>query len=157
MRRDVVGHHVKLGFKRIACVSHLTIPDMTGPTPYLAGKTTDTRSSKSNQASRTHDCSYPLVSSISFPSSSPITLSLPSSHNTKLSHPSLSLHVMIMSSYWVQHLPSTASTEYSIHRRYSVFPSFSRLWVDRWMQLQLPVCPSTRSITTSQLSMRSHM
>jgi len=40
-----------------------------------------------------HICSYPPYL---FPSSSPIPLSLPSSQNTKLSHPSLSLHAMIM-------------------------------------------------------------
>ena len=36
--------------------------------------------------------------------------------NTNLSYPSLSLHVMIMSWHWAQHTPTTAYTEYSIHR-----------------------------------------
>jgi len=36
---------------------------------------------------------------------------LPSSQNRKSSHPSLSLHAMIMSWHWVQHPPSTASTQ----------------------------------------------
>jgi len=52
-----------------------------------------------------------LFSSLSFSSST-----LPSPKNTKLSHPSLSLHAMIKSSLWVQHSLSTAYTEYSIHR-----------------------------------------
>jgi len=38
----------------------------------------------------------------------------PSSQNTKLGHPSPSLHHMIMSWHRVQHTPSTAYTEYSI-------------------------------------------
>jgi len=55
-----------------------------------------------------------------------VSRTLPSSQNTKLSHPSLSLHAMIMSWHRVQayteysihreqHTPSTACTEYSIH------------------------------------------
>jgi len=95
MRGDEGNHHEKLGLERISCASQFTIT--AGTTPDPAGKNTDTRSSKPNQVSRTPDFSYPLVSSISFPSSSPISLSLPSSQNTKLSHPSLSLHAMIIS------------------------------------------------------------
>jgi len=97
MRRRWGNHHEKLGLVRISCVSQFTIPDTAGTTPDPGGKHTDTRSSKPNQASRTLDISYPLASSISFPFSSPISLSLPSSQNTKLSHSSLSLHGMIMS------------------------------------------------------------
>jgi len=48
-----------------------------------------------------------------------------SSHNTKLCHPSLSRHVMIMSWHRVYHTPITAYTEYSIHSRFFVFSSFS--------------------------------
>jgi len=78
------------------------------------------------------------------PSLSFSSATLPSLQNTKLSHPSLSLHVIIMSAYTeysihrVQHTPSTAYTEYSIHRvqhtpstaytkypRLFVFPSLS--------------------------------
>jgi len=40
----------------------------------------------------------------------------PSSQNTKFSHPSLSLHAVIMSWHRVQHTPSTAYTKCSIHR-----------------------------------------
>jgi len=45
------------------------------------------------------------------PSLSFSSTSQPSSQNTKLSHPSLSLHGMIMSWHRVQHTPSTASTK----------------------------------------------
>jgi len=97
MRGDGGNQHEKPGLRRISCASGFTIPDTAGTTSDPAGKITDTRSSKANQASRTADFSYPLVSSISSPSSSLISLSLPSSQNTQLSYPSLSLHAMIMS------------------------------------------------------------
>jgi hypothetical protein len=92
------GNHPKeLGLKRIPCASRFTIPDMAGTTYDPVGKNTNTRSSKPNQVSHTPDFSYSLASSILFTSSSPISLSLPSSQNMNLSHPSLSLHAMIMS------------------------------------------------------------
>jgi len=94
---DGGNHHEKLGLVRISCGSQFTIPDTAGTTPDPGGKNTDTRSSKANEASGTTDISYPLVSSTLFPFSSPITLSLSSLQNSKLSHPSLSLHAMIMS------------------------------------------------------------
>ena len=97
MRRRWGNHHEKLGLVRISCASQFTIPDTAGTTPDPGGKNTDTRSSKPNQATCTPDISYPLVFSISFPYSFPIPLSVSSSQNTKLSHPSVSLHAMIMS------------------------------------------------------------
>jgi len=54
----------------------LTVPDTAGMSPDPAGNNTDMRSSEPNQASRTPDFSGPLVSSISFSSSSPICLFL---------------------------------------------------------------------------------
>jgi hypothetical protein len=63
MRQDRGNHHEKLGRKRISCASQLTIPDMPCTTPNPAGKNTNMKSSKPNQASRTPDFSYPLVSS----------------------------------------------------------------------------------------------
>jgi len=53
----------------------------------------------------------PISSHLSFSSST-----LPAPKNTKLSHPSLSLHETIKSQHRVQHTPSTAYTEYSIHQ-----------------------------------------
>jgi len=64
-----------------------------------------------------HIHSYPTYLShlhpISLASSS---TTLPSMQNTKLNHPSLSLHAMIMSWHRVQHTPSIAYTKYSIHQ-----------------------------------------
>ena len=62
MRGDGGNDHDKLGLKRIACASQCTIPDMAGTTPNPAGKHTDMRSSKTNDASCTltsHVSSYP--------------------------------------------------------------------------------------------------
>jgi hypothetical protein len=53
---------------------------------------------------------FVTTSSLSFLSSI-----LPSPQNIKLGHPTLSLHAMIKSWYWVQHTPSTVYTQCSIH------------------------------------------
>ena len=70
------------------------------------------------------------------------SITVPLSQNRKWSHSSLSLHVMMISWHLVQHTPSTAYTEYNIHRVQHtsstasiqdclfVFPSFSLLRVD---------------------------
>jgi len=85
-----------------------------------AGNNTDMKSFKLKQLYCTPDYLYPLISSISVPSSFSIFLSHPHhyhhSKNTKQSHPSLSLNAIIINWHWVQHTPSTAYTEYSIHR-----------------------------------------
>ena len=96
------GNHLeKLGLERISCAGQFTIPDMAGTSPDREGNHTDTSCSKPNEASCTADLSYLLISSISFPSSSPICHSrLQLYHpreNTKFSHPPLSLNAMIMS------------------------------------------------------------
>jgi len=116
----------ELGLKRISCVSQLTIPDMAGRSSNPAGMYTDTRASELTQASRTAEFSYLLVYSISFSSSSTISiflihistiitehkvkssLSISPCHDQDLT-PSTVLH-------WVQHTPSTAHCKYSIHR-----------------------------------------
>jgi len=125
------NHHEKLGRKRISCASQFTIPNMAGMTPDPACNYTDTWSSQPNLASRTPDFSYPLVSTTSFLSSSPISLFLV--HNsTIIAEPkvksSLSIlqchdHELIVSTAYakyrihrVQCTPSTAYTKYSIHR-----------------------------------------
>jgi len=51
---------------------------------------------------------------------------------------------------------SAAYTEYSIHLRLSVVPSFSRFRVDPWMYLQLPACLPTWSTAISQLATCHH-
>jgi len=131
MRGDGGNHHEKLGLKRISCASQFTIPDTAGMSTDPPCNYTDTRSSLPNQASRILDFSYPLVSSTLFSSSSPISLFLVHDSNivteykVKLSL-SISLchdHELTPSTAYteynihrVQHTPSTAYTEYSIHR-----------------------------------------
>jgi len=67
----------KLELVRISCASEFTIPYMGGSAQDLEGSNNNTMSPRLNQASRTGDCSYPVVSSISFLSSSPISLPYP--------------------------------------------------------------------------------
>jgi len=61
---------------------------------------------------------------------------LPSPKYTNLSHPSLSLHAIIMSYHRVQHTPSTASSQ----DRQSPAPSqfLIQLQVNQWIESQLP-------------------
>jgi len=114
MNGDGGNHDEKQGPKRIACASHLTIPDMAGIRPDPVSNYTDTRSSQPNQASRTPDFSYPLVSSILFSSSSPIFLffvqnsTIIAEHKVKSSLSTSPNHDHELSM-------SKAYTEYSIH------------------------------------------
>jgi hypothetical protein len=125
------NHHEKLGLKIISCVSQFTVPNMAGTSPDPASNYTDMRSSQPNPASRTPDYSYPLVSSPSFSSASPIShflvhnsiiivehkvkssLSISPCHDHELA-PSIVAYTEY-SIHRVQHTPSTAYTEYSIH------------------------------------------
>jgi len=117
------NHHEKLGLKRISSECQFTIPDTAGTSPDLACNITDTRSSQPNQASHTPDFSYPLVIT-SFQSSSPISLSLV--HNSTIIAEHKVKSSLFMSPCHDHELtPSTAYTEYSIHPRLFVFPSFS--------------------------------
>ena len=119
MRGDGTNYHEKLGLRRIFCASQFTILDTAGTSPNPVCNNPDTTSSQPYQASLTPVFSYLLVSSTSFSSSSrSLSLSsttLPSLHNTKLSHPSQSLYGMIMSWHRVQHTLCTAYTKYRIH------------------------------------------
>jgi len=125
MRGDVGNHHGKLGLTRISYASQFTIPNMAGMSPDPAHNITDTRSSNLNQASHTPYFSYPLVSSISFPSSSPISLFLVHNSTIIAEHKVASYLCMSQchdheltpscSIYWVQHTPSAAYTMCSIH------------------------------------------
>jgi hypothetical protein len=74
IRGDGGNHHEKLGHERISCASQLTIHDTAGTSLDPVGNLADTGFSKPNQASRTPDFPLPLVFSISFSSSSPISL-----------------------------------------------------------------------------------
>ena len=129
MRGDGGNHQERLGHKRISCASQFTMPNMAGMSPDPTCNFTDTRSSQHHQASRTPDFSYKLVSSTSFSLSSPSlsfsSTTLPLLQHTKLSHLSLSLHVMIMSLHRVQHIPSTSIHRVQAYTEYKHTPSTS--------------------------------
>jgi hypothetical protein len=126
-----VNHHKNLGLKRIVCVSQLTIPYTAGMTPDTTCNYPNTRSPQPNQACRTPEFSYPLVSSTLCSYSSPITLFLV--HNSNIivepkakSSLSISLchdHELTVSTVFAQYsihreqyTLNTAYSEYSIHR-----------------------------------------
>jgi len=91
-------HHYKLGLNRILCASQFTIPVTAGGTADPAGIHTDTRSSKPNLA--THTPCFLIFTRIIptfIPHLSFLSTTLSSLQKTKLSHPSQSLHAMIMS------------------------------------------------------------
>ena len=118
--RDGANHHVKLGLREFCVRVNLPSPIWQGRVP-IRRVITPIRGVPNpiRQAVRmiSHICSYPPhCSSLHPPSLSFLFTTLPSSLNTKLSHPSLSLHSMIMSWHRVQHSSSTTYTEYSIHR-----------------------------------------
>jgi len=108
------NHHETMGIKRISCDSQLTIPDMAGTSPDRACNYTHKRLLQPNQASRTWDFSYPLVSSTSFFSSSPISVFLV--HNSIIAEHKGKLSLSI--SPFPDHVlaPSIAYPEYSIHQ-----------------------------------------
>jgi hypothetical protein len=115
MRGDGGNHHEKLGLKRILCESQFTIPDTAGTTPDPACKYSNMTSSQPIQANRTPDLSYPLVSSTSYSSSSPISLFLV--HNTIIiAEHKVKSSLSISPCHDHELTPSIAYTEYSIHR-----------------------------------------
>jgi len=127
-RGDGTNHHEKLGHKTNLCASQLTIPDTAGTSPDPACNYTDRRTSQPNQASRTPDFSYLLISSTSFLSSSHISLflihisTIIAQHKVKSS--------LSISPWHDQELtPSTAYTEYSIHRVQHTLSTSLKDWV----------------------------
>jgi hypothetical protein len=115
MRGYEGNHHEKLGLKRIPCASQLTIPDTAGKSPDPVCHYTDTRPSQPNQASRTRDFSYPLVFSISFSSSSPISVFLV--HNsTIIAEHKVKSSLSISPCHDHELTPSKAYTEHCIQR-----------------------------------------
>jgi len=135
MRGDGGNHHEKLELERIACACQFTIPSMAGTSPNPACNYTDTRSCQPNQASHTPDFSYPLGSSTSFSSSSPISLFLIHNSTIIAEHKvksSLSIspchdHELTLSTAYTEYSIHRVQsyTEYSIHPRLFVCPSFS--------------------------------
>jgi len=121
MRGDGANHHEELGLKRILCVCLFTLPDTAGTSPDLACNNTDTRSFQPNEAGCTPDFSYPLVSSTSFSSWSPISLFLIHNSSIIIEHKVMSSvsrtpchdHELTPSTsiHRVQQTPSTAYTQ----------------------------------------------
>jgi len=110
MRGDGGNYHEKLEPKRMSCASQFsTIPNIAGISPNSAGNNTDTRSSKPNQTSCTPDFSYPIVSSILFPSSSPLSLIRPQLYHYCRTQSQVIPLYLSMSWLWV-------NTVYSIHQ-----------------------------------------
>ena len=71
---------------------------------------------------------------------------LPSPKNPRLSHPSLSLHAIIMSKHRVQHTPSTASSQ----DRQS--PAPSQFLISRWMLYSTLYIPTSTSKPMNRVS-----
>jgi len=123
---------------------NITIRNMAGTSPHTVRNNTYTRSSKPNQASRSDDFSYPLVSSVWFLSSSPISRSCPPLYHPRRTQSwiiPLNLCRLLSwvntkySIHQVQHTPSTAYTKYSFQPALSVFSWLSWLWGDPWMYI----------------------
>jgi hypothetical protein len=115
MRGYEGNHHEKLGLKTISCVSQMTIPETAGRNSDLVCNYTDTRSSQPTPASRTRDFSYPLVFSISFSSSFPVSLFLV--HNSTIIAEHKVKSSLSISPFHDQELTqSKAYTEHSIQR-----------------------------------------
>ena len=115
IRGDGGNHHEKWELKRIACASQFTIPDTAGMSHDPDCNNDNTRTSQPCQTSRTHDFSYPLVSSTSLSSSSLISLFL--IHNsTIIAEHKVQSSISISPCRDHELTPSTAYTEYSVHQ-----------------------------------------
>jgi len=156
------NYHMKLELMRILGAGHCTIPDMAGTSLDPVCKNTDTRSShpnqewnytdrrssQQNQASRTPDFSFSLISSELFPSSSRISLfllqnsTIVAEHKVKSSCSISPCHdyelTLCTNTHRVQHTPCTASTQdclSSLHsHNYELTPQ--RTFNLRWASLR---------------------
>jgi len=115
IRGDAGNRHEQLGLRRISCVTQFTIHDTAGTSPEPACKFIHSRSLQSNERSCAPDFSYPLVSSTSCSSSSPICLFLIHNSNIITEH---KVKLSLFITPWHDHelTPSTAYTEYCIHQ-----------------------------------------
>jgi len=103
------------GTKRILCPSQFTIPDTIGMTLIPKCNSTDTKFSEPNQESCTSDFSYPLESSTSLSSFSPISC-MRVHHSTIIAEQKVKSSLSISPLHHHAFALSTAYTEYSIHR-----------------------------------------
>ena len=115
MRSVGTNRHEKLRCEILSCASKCAIPDTACTSPDPACSTTGTRPPQPNQASCTLDISRPLVSSTAFSSSTPISDFLV--HNsTIIAEHKVKSSFCICPCHDHELTPSTAYTEYSIHR-----------------------------------------
>jgi len=118
--RDVGNHHEKLGLKRISGESQLYHPRYGREETRSTGYWHYYEVFHTQSGSLTPDFTYPLVSSISFPSSSPISLSLV--HNsTIIAQYKVESSLSMFPSHDHELILNTVYTKYSIHPRFSVF------------------------------------
>jgi len=115
-------------------------PDRAGYLPYW-GWWNDSHT-KFSEVPVSHDDFPHLFYSLSFFCSTP-----PSPKNTKLSHPSLSLHAMIMSYHQVQHTPSTALSHDP------QYPAHSQFLISRRMLLYSTLCNPTNFKLTKEYNL----
>jgi hypothetical protein len=109
------NNHEKLKRKSICRVSQCSIAATAGTPRDPACDYTDRRLSQPSQASCIAVCSYPLVFSASFTSTSPICfLLVPKS--TIIPEPNIKLSLCISPSHDHELTETTAYAEYSIHR-----------------------------------------
>jgi len=118
MRRDGANHHEKLGLREFCVQVNLPFPiwqvwvqirHVITPIRGFPNPIRQVVPLISHIRSEPPHSSHLHTPSLSFSS-----ITLPSSQNTKSCHPSLSLHVMILSWHRVQHTPNTASIQDSL-------------------------------------------
>ena len=137
MRRDEANHHEELGLREFRVQVNLPSPKWQVGVPIWC-VITPIRGLPNliREVVRmiSHIRSYPPHCSCLHPPSLSFSYTtLSSSQKTKLSHPSLSLHAMIMSWHWVQHTLSTTYTKHSIHRvQDTPSTAFSILMITSW-------------------------
>jgi hypothetical protein len=150
MTGDGTTHHAKLGLNRNSCARKFTVPVTADKSSDLACYHRNMWPSQPSQSSNTPDFPYLLVSCTSVSSSSTVSHIL-IYHSIMIAEHKDMLYLIMSqchvhegipitayteySIHWVQHTLSTAYAWYGMHQRLSVFPSFSWLWVNPWMQL----------------------
>ena len=134
MRSVGTNRHEKLRCEILSCASECAIPDTACTSPDPACSTTGTRPPQPNQASCTLDISRPLVSSTAFSSSTPISDFLV--HNsTIIAEHKVKSSFCICPCHDHELTPSTAYTEYSIHRvQHTLCMAYTKLSMVRVQQ-----------------------
>jgi len=116
------NHQEKLALERISRAIQFTIPDTAGTNPDCVCNYTDTRSTQPNAASRTTEFSNMIIIT-SFTSAFPSSLFLVL-NSTNIAEHKVKSSLSISPCHAHELTPSTAYTEYSIHARLLLLPSF---------------------------------